>query len=121
MQGGPANIDEYLASVSDEQREALEDLLRAIKDAVPDAAESIGYGIVTLKQDGRPLVGLGATPNHCAFYLMSSSVLGPFRAELADYSTSAGTIRFQPDRPLPPDLVRRLVLARLEENDSQSG
>jgi uncharacterized protein YdhG (YjbR/CyaY superfamily) len=117
----PTGVDEYLASVSEVQRAALEDLRRAIKEAVPEAVESISYGIVTLRFGGRPLVGLGATPNHCAFYLMSSSVLEPFRAELADYSTSAGTIRFQPDRPLSPDLVRRLVRARLAEVGGQSG
>jgi uncharacterized protein YdhG (YjbR/CyaY superfamily) len=62
------------------------------------------------------LVGFGATANHCAFYPMSSTTVAAHRDELADYETSKGTIRFQPDNPLPAALVRKLVKARIAEN-----
>ena len=62
------------------------------------------------------LVGFGATANHCAFYLMSASTVEAHKDELGNYDTSKGTIRFQPDKPLPAALVRKLVKARIAEN-----
>jgi hypothetical protein len=62
------------------------------------------------------LVGFGATANHCAFYLMSSSTVAAHEDHLSDYDTSKGTIRFQADKPLPVALVRKLVKARIAEN-----
>ena len=64
------------------------------------------------------LVGFGATANHCSFFLMSSSTVEAHKEELKDYDTSKGTIRFQPDKPLPAALVRKLVKARIAENDA---
>jgi uncharacterized protein YdhG (YjbR/CyaY superfamily) len=61
-------------------------------------------------------VGFGATRNHCAFYLMSASTVEAYKNELEEYDTSKGTIRFQPDSPLPAALVRKLVKARILEN-----
>jgi uncharacterized protein YdhG (YjbR/CyaY superfamily) len=62
------------------------------------------------------LVGFGATASHCAFYPMSASTVAAHKAELKNYDTSKGTIRFQPDKPLPAALVRKLVKARIAEN-----
>ena len=61
-------------------------------------------------------MGFGATENHCAFYLMSSSTVEAHKDELKNYDTSKGTIRFQPDKPLPATLVRKLVKARIAKN-----
>lgn len=63
------------------------------------------------------LVGFGASAKHCAFYLMSGTTVETFKAELEGYDTSKGTIRFQPDKPLPAALVRKLVKARIAENE----
>jgi len=115
MASKPTTIDEYLTKVSDEQRVALGKLRRIIRSAAPKAEECISYGIAAFRQNGM-LVGFGATPRHCAFYLMSSSIGEQFRKELADYDTSKGTVRFQPDEPLPASLVRKLVKARIAEN-----
>jgi uncharacterized protein YdhG (YjbR/CyaY superfamily) len=64
-------------------------------------------------------VALGATANHCAFYLMSGSTVGANKDALEGYDTSKGTIRFPPDKPLPATLVRKLVKARLVENEAR--
>jgi uncharacterized protein YdhG (YjbR/CyaY superfamily) len=64
------------------------------------------------------LVAFGATPKHCAFYLMSSTTVDHHRADLAGYDTSVGTIRFAPIKPLPGALVRKLVKARMAENEA---
>jgi uncharacterized protein YdhG (YjbR/CyaY superfamily) len=115
MPGKPKTIDEYLAPLPAEQRAALERLRKTIKSAAPKAEECISYGICAFRLNGM-LVGFGATSKHCAFYLMSASIIGTHREDLAGYDTSKGTIRFQPDEPLPAALVKKLVKARLAEN-----
>lgn len=111
----PTTIDEYLERVRDEQRAALEKLRRTIHAAAPKAEECISYGLPAFRLDG-PLVAFGATPKHCAFYPMSGSILEGFERELEGYETSKGTIRFQPKKPIPAALVRKIVKARIAEN-----
>jgi len=101
---GARTIDEYLSALSDDKRAALEKLRKTIRAAAPKAEECISYQIPAYRQDGM-LVGFGATGNHCAFYLMSSSIVEAHKEELKDYDTSKGTIRFQADKPLPAALV----------------
>ena len=111
----PNTIDEYLAALSDDKRAALEKLRKTIRAAAPKAEECISYQLAAFRQNGM-LVAFGATANHCAFYLMSSSTVEAHKDELKDYDTSKGTIRFQADKPLPAALVRKLVKARIAEN-----
>ena len=115
MAGKPKTIDEYLAALSDDKRAALEKLRKTIRAAAPQAEECISYQLPAFRQNGM-LVGFGATANHCAFYLMSSTTVEAYKDELKNYDTSKGTIRFQADRPLPATLVRKLVKARIAEN-----
>jgi uncharacterized protein YdhG (YjbR/CyaY superfamily) len=117
MKGAKAKtIDEYLASVTAAQRAALERLRKAIQAAAPKAEEGFSYGLPAFRLDGKPLVAFGAAANHCAFYPMSSATVAAHKDDLKDYDTSKGTIRFQPDQPLPAALVRKLVKARIAEN-----
>jgi uncharacterized protein YdhG (YjbR/CyaY superfamily) len=115
MAGKPRTIDEYLAAVSDEQRAVLEKLRQTIKSAAPEAEECISYQLAAFRLDGRPLVAFGATASHCAFYLMSGSTVAAHKDALEGYQTSKGTIRFQPSKPLPASLVKKLVKARIAE------
>src|SRR5215510_5334306 len=118
MSTKPKTIDEYLAALSDDQRDALEKLRKTIKAAAPKAEECISYQLPAFRLNGM-LVGFGATANHCAFYLMSSTTVEAHKDELKGYDTSKGTIRFQADNPLPGGLVRRLVKARIAENEGR--
>jgi len=106
-------IDEYLTTLSDDKRTALEKLRKAIKAAAPKAEECISYQLPAFRLDGRMLVWFGATAKHCALY--PGAVVEAFKSALKDYDTSKGTIRFQPDHPLPAALVRKLVKARIAE------
>lgn len=115
MPAKPTTIDQYLENLPEEQRHALQKLRTQIQAAAPKAAECISYGIAAFKLNGM-LVGLGATKKHCAFYLMSSSIADQFTDELEKYDTSKGTIRFQPEKPLPAVLVKKIVKARIAEN-----
>jgi uncharacterized protein YdhG (YjbR/CyaY superfamily) len=116
MPSKPQTHEEYLVALSDDKRAALQRLREAIRAAAPGAEERISYGLPAFRLDGRMLVGYGATANHCAFYLMSSTTLEAHREDLMGYDTSKGTIRFQPQEPLPADLVEKLVQVRILEN-----
>lgn len=117
----PTTIDEYLAARGSDQRAALERLRKTIKAVAPKAEECISYGLAAFRLDSKPLVAFGATAKHCAFYLMSGSIVEAHQNELHGYDTSKGTIRFQPDKPLPAGLVRKLVKARIAENRGMKG
>jgi uncharacterized protein YdhG (YjbR/CyaY superfamily) len=106
----PQTIEEYLARLSPEKRAALNKLRRTIHVAFPRAEECISYGIPAFRLDGR-VVAWFAAAHHLSFF--PGGVLEPFEAELTDYETSKGTIRFQPDHPLPTALVRKLIKARI--------
>ena len=114
MSAKPQTIDEYLAPLSTAKRAALEELRKAIKSAAPTAEECISYDIPAFRLGGRLLVAFGAAAKHCAFYPGAHPVKA-HKDELKAYDTSKGTIRFQPEAPLPGTLVRRLVKSRIAE------
>jgi uncharacterized protein YdhG (YjbR/CyaY superfamily) len=116
MRTKPKSFNGYLDSLSEENRAALEKLRKSIKAAAPKAEECISYGLAAFRLDGRPLVAIGATDRHCAFYPMSSTTIEAHKDLLANYDTSKGTIRFPANKPLPAMLVRKLVKARIAEN-----
>ncbi|OGS42091.1 MAG: hypothetical protein A3K67_01785 [Euryarchaeota archaeon RBG_16_62_10] len=117
--GVPKDIDEYLATVPVEARVALEKLRRTIRSAAPVAVEGISYRMPSFKYLG-PLVAFAAFKGHCSFFPMSAAVVESHREELERYSTSKGTIRFPPDKPLPVALVRRIVMERIRENEAKA-
>jgi uncharacterized protein YdhG (YjbR/CyaY superfamily) len=115
MKAKPETIDEYLAAVDIEKRVALERLREIIQAAAPQATESITYGVPVFRLNGM-LVGFGAAKDHCAFYPCSGTVTSTLRKELKSYETGKGTIQFQPNKPLPLSLVRKIVKTRMVEN-----
>ncbi len=112
-------VADYLKMVPEDARIALEKLRRIIRAAAPDTTEVISYRIPIFKYQGHPLVGLGATENHCSFYVMSSSMipkLARARAgELKECDVKGATNHFTPDKPLPAALVTKLVKERIAE------
>ncbi len=113
----PKNIDAYLAKLSDDTRQALQKLRQDIAKAAPGAEECISYQLPAFRLNGKVLVGFGATSKHCAFYLMSSTIVDAHKDILRKYNTSKGTVRFASDEHLPAALVRTLVKARIDENE----
>jgi uncharacterized protein YdhG (YjbR/CyaY superfamily) len=114
MRPSAASIDAYLAALPPEQRAALETLRAQIRAVVPHAEETISYGLPTFKLQGN-LVHFGAAAKHCAFY---PGAVSAFADRLAAFDVSKGTIRFQPNAPLPPDLVRDIVEYRVAQNQA---
>jgi uncharacterized protein YdhG (YjbR/CyaY superfamily) len=109
-------IDQYLAGVKADQRVGLEKLRKIIRASAPKLEECISYGIPAFRLNGRSLVFFGAWANHCSFYPGSSATLKKFRDDLKSFQITKGTVRFSPDNPLPPALVKKLVKARIAEN-----
>ena len=116
----PKTIDECLADVDADHRDALQTLRETIHTAAPTAEECISYGIPAFRLNGRSLVFFGAWANHCAFYPGSSNTLKKFQNELRNFQTSKGTLRFSPDKPMPVALVKKLLKARIAENNARA-
>jgi uncharacterized protein YdhG (YjbR/CyaY superfamily) len=119
MPAKPRTIDEYLAPLSKERRDALEQLRRAIQSAAPGAEECISYQIPGFRLGGKLLVSFGAAAKHCAFYPGARPVEA-HKDELKAYETSKGTVRFRADSPLPAALVRKLVKTRIAEHAARA-
>jgi len=112
----PKNVDEYLAGVPEPARSTLNKVRAAIRSAVPpEATEAISYRMPTFKYKG-PLVWFAAFSNHCSLF-PGSSVIEAFKNELKGFSTSKGTIHFPVDKPLSAALVKKLVKARIAQNE----
>jgi len=114
----PKTVDEYLATVSADQRAALEKLRKTIRTAAPRAIECISYQIPTFKQNGM-LVSFGAWRDHCSFY-PGAKPIEDHKDELKDFELSKGTIRFRPNKPIPASLVRKIVKGRIADNERRA-
>jgi uncharacterized protein YdhG (YjbR/CyaY superfamily) len=116
--GAPKNFDEYLAGVPEPARNTLNRMRAAIRSAVPpEATETISYRIPAFKHK-RVLVWFAAFSNHCSLF-PTASVIEVFRNELKGFTTSKGTIHFPTDKPLPTALIKKLVKARVAQDESK--
>src|SRR6516162_6805034 len=110
-------VEEYLAKVPEPQRTTLKKVRAVIQSVLPAAAtEVISYRIPCVQYKGM-LVGYAASTDHCSLFGMSSTLLGPLREDLKNYSTSKGTIRFAIDKPLPAALIKKLVKSAIGEKE----
>jgi uncharacterized protein YdhG (YjbR/CyaY superfamily) len=117
---GTAEVEAYLAKVPEPARTTLEKMRATIRSVAPqDATEEISYGMPAFRYKGG-LVGYAAFKQHCSFFPMSASLLDQFTDELKDYRTSKGTLQFPQDKPLPAALVKKMVKARVEQNEGKA-
>ena len=107
-------IDEYITQFPKDTQRLLEQIRSTIQDAAPDATETINYQIPTFKLNGN-LVHFAGYKKHIGFYPDPSSIIA-FKNELSKYKTSKGSIQFPIDKPLPLDLVKRIVEFRVQQN-----
>lgn len=110
-------IDEYLDELPEKEMILLHKLRKAIKSAAPQAEEVISYGMPGFKYHGM-LVYFAAFKNHCSFFPGSSQIVKLYD-ELKPFKTAKGTIQFTADKPLPLALVKKIVKARMEENEAR--
>jgi len=109
----PATIDAYIAAFPEHVQVLLQRVRQAIREAAPQAEEAIKYRIPTYVLAGN-LVHFAAFSHHVGFY-PTPSAIARFGPELAGYSTAKGSIQFPLDKPIPYDLIRRIVRFRVEE------
>ena len=117
--GPPKDTDEYLAGVPEPARSTLTKVRAMIRAAAPaQATEAISYGMPAFKYKGG-LVAFAAFSNHCSLFPMGSAAIEKFKKELAGYQTSKGTIHFPLDKPLPAALLKKIVKARVADNEQR--
>jgi uncharacterized protein YdhG (YjbR/CyaY superfamily) len=113
-------ISDYVSTLDGAERAAVEHVIARARRLVPDADEGRSYGMPALRYRGSPLLSVQVTASHIGLYPFSPGVIESLTAELSTFDRSKGTIRFQPDRPLPDDVLDLLVLARRDEIDAKS-
>jgi uncharacterized protein YdhG (YjbR/CyaY superfamily) len=111
------DVEAYLARVPEPARSTLEKVRATIRSVVPaEATEALSYGMPAFRYKGA-LVGYAAFKNHCSFFPMNASLLDALADDLKGYRTSKGTLQFPLDKPLPVTLVKKMVKARVAENE----
>jgi uncharacterized protein YdhG (YjbR/CyaY superfamily) len=115
----PKDVDEYLAGIPEPASSTLRELREAIRSEVPhEATEVISYRMPAFKSKGKVIVWYAAFSDHCSLF-PGGSIPQAFKDELKDYHASKGTIRFPLNKPLPTALVKKIVKARITENESK--
>ena len=114
----PQSVDEYIADFPIEVQEILKAIRKVIQQAAPESTESISYGIPTFSQNG-VLVHFGGYKQHIGFY-PAPRAIEVFKEELSGYEGGKGTIKFPLNKPIPMELITRIVQYRLAENLDKS-
>jgi uncharacterized protein YdhG (YjbR/CyaY superfamily) len=109
------NIDEYIALFPKETQILLKKMRATIREVAPAAEEAIKYQMPTFVLKGINLVHFAAFKNHIGFYPVPTGI-EKFKKELSAYKTSKGAVQFPLDKPLPLDLIRKVVKFRVAEN-----
>lgn len=108
-------MDEYIKTFPKDVQDILEKMRRAIRKAAPEAVEAISYRMPTFKLNGKNLVHFAAFKNHVGFYPIPSGIEA-FKKELSPYKQGKGSVQFPIDKPIPYDLVKKIVIFRVKEN-----
>jgi uncharacterized protein YdhG (YjbR/CyaY superfamily) len=108
------NIDEYINLFSDSIKEKLQQLRHEIKSVIPETTEVISYNMPAFKLK-EVLVYFAAYKNHIGFYPTPSAIV-EFKKELKDYKTSKGAIQFPLNKPLPFELIKKIVEYRIKSS-----
>lgn len=116
----PTTVDEYLAALPVERRDAMEVFRQTIRAAAPEAIETIAYSMPAFRgHRGEFLVSYAAYKRHYSLFPASEAVMQALGDELTPYLAGKGTIRFPADQPTPTALITRIVQVRLREKQSE--
>ena len=110
-------FNDYLLNQEEQLRPCLNQLHALIKSIVPQAEETFSYKVHCFKYIYM-LVGIGTTKQYCSLYTMSSKLIKQVKNELEGCNISGTTLHFNPDDPLPVDIITRIVLGRVQENEA---
>lgn len=107
-------VNEYLRALSSNSRNKLKQIRELVKKEVPKADELISYNMPAFKLNGKILVYYAAFKNHIGFF-PTSTPIAALKKELIGYKTSKGTIQFPLDKPLPIELIKKIVKYKEKE------
>jgi uncharacterized protein YdhG (YjbR/CyaY superfamily) len=113
-----STIDEYISSFPKNIQKMLGDVRSVIRKIAPDSVEAISYGIPTFKLNGN-LVHFAAFKNHIGFYPAPNGI-EEFEKELSVYKQGKGSVQFPVDKPLPLDLISKIVKYRVKKNSEKN-
>jgi uncharacterized protein YdhG (YjbR/CyaY superfamily) len=108
-------IDEYIKIFPQDVQRSLERMRQTIQAAAPEAVEAISYQVPIFRLDGKNLVHFAGYKNHIGFYPVPSGIRA-FKKELSQYKQGKGSVQFPLDKPVPYDLVKKIVIFRAKEN-----
>lgn len=111
-------IDDHIRDFPKETRQKLEQIRLLIRKTAPAAEECISYGIPTFKLGGN-LVHFSGYKNHIGFYPGASGI-ATFKKELSVYKGAKGSVQFPLDKPLPSELITKIVRFRVKENEAKT-
>lgn len=112
----PKTINEYIAGFPTDIQKTLEQIRKTIKKVTPDAEETISYGIPTFNLNGTYLIYFAAYKRHIGLYPIPNGIEN-LDKEFASYQTSGkGTLQLPLDKPMPLDLITKLVKFKVKEN-----
>lgn len=114
------DVDVYIEGFPADVREILARIRKIILDNVPDVEESMAYDMPAYKTYGKPLIYFAGFKNHIGLYATPSGH-SAFADELAGYKHGKGSVQFPSGKPIPYDLIRRIVMFRVEENRKAYG
>lgn len=112
----PRTIDEYIAGFPAETQKALTEIRELVRQEVPAAEETISYDMPTFKLNGTYLIYFAGWKKHIALYPVTAGTVAGLGDELAGYKGTKGSVHLPLNKPMPLDLVRRILKLRLEEN-----
>ena len=113
------SVDEYIKTFPEEIRVLLDKVRQTIVNKAPEAVESISYGMPAYKLKGKPLVYFAGFKSHIGFYATPTGH-AEFARELSHYKQGKGSVQFPLDKPIPLDLIGRIVEFRVKENTSKN-
>jgi uncharacterized protein YdhG (YjbR/CyaY superfamily) len=112
-------VSAYLRALPKNERTALENMRKQIRSLMPDAEERLSRGVPFFYYQGKRAVGFRSSKTHLSFFIMEGNVLRNHQAALSGYDYSSTVVRFTPQEPIAATLLRKLVLARMEEIEAR--
>jgi uncharacterized protein YdhG (YjbR/CyaY superfamily) len=111
-------VDKYIYSFPEEVRNILLQIRQIIHQEAPDAIEGFAYQMPSYKTNGKPLVYFAGFKKHIGFYATPSGH-SEFAKELSEYKQGRGSVQFPLNKPIPFDLIKQIVIFRVNENSSK--
>lgn len=108
-------VDQYIQKFPKQVQAPLNQIRKEIHELAPESTEGISYGMPAYKLEGKPLVYFAAFKQHIGFYATPSGH-AQFAKELAGYKNGKGSVQFPLDKPLPLELIRKIIQFRVTEN-----